>query len=575
MRLLLVFLFAVIQVYDPLIDAENDRQKGIEYKNLGQPDSALYFLERALGQFSAVQDSFGIANVLVNLASLENTKGDFVRSFKLYHEALDCYQNLNDVQGLIKVNVNLANQQLKLNNINEAFAYYLKAENYSINSRIDTYLAYIYNGLGSIFLRNDFENRNLDKAEKYLNQALNIFEEERDIDQAGFVLNNLSRLHKERGEYSKAIDSYIKYIDFGLKENNNSSLLKGYHNISILYKEIGEYQLSLENLEKAEEIAISISDPINYIHILSNLVDVNMSLGNFHEAQFYLEKYKSLRDSIYDDDKMESLTELQVKYQTKEKEELLAKEIELNNERKWRNIFLTILSLALITGLCVIIWLNKKRRMEERNTLERQKEIETLKASIEGENKERKRLATDLHDSVGSILTAVRMIHSSYKNQVGESGTKVDMLLSEAAETVREVSHNISPTTLNRYGLKKSLEHMFESLPDTIEVNYSINLPEKGVGKEVERSLDYIVKELVNNTVKHANAESIELQINVIDDVVILTYEDDGKGFNTNDLAEGIGLSNIKNRVALLNGSVEVNSATGEGFLCSIEVLVH
>ncbi|MEQ8925733.1 MAG: tetratricopeptide repeat protein [Fulvivirga sp.] len=571
---LLVLLFALTQAIGLDKEAAQNRQKGIEFKNSGQPDSALFYLEAAQNQFTLLKDSIGLANVKVNIASVENSKGNYVRSYRLYQEALSIFKGLNDIQGVIKVYVNLGNQELRLNNLEEALSNYLEAEKYSLDSDSHDYLAYIYNGLGSILIEKDFIGRNIEEAEKYFNRGLELFKESNNTGQASFIYNNLAIIYKEKGEYKKAIESYENFIDNAVKIDNQSYLLKGYHNLSILYKAIGKYNLSLENLKKAEEIAISISDPINYIHILSNLVDVNMSLGNFHEAQFYLEKYKSLRDSIYDDDKIESLTELQVKYQTKEKEDLLAKEIELSNERKWRNIFLTILSLVLIAGLCVIIWLNKKRRMEERNTLERQKEIETLKASIEGENKERKRLATDLHDSVGGILTAVRMIHSSYKNQVGESAEKVDRLLSEAAETVREVSHNISPATLDRYGLKKSIEHMFESLPDTIEVNHSINLPEGGVDKDVERAIDYIVKELTNNTIKHAQAESIDLQINVLDNALMLTYEDDGMGVELKMNSHGLGLQSIINRVELLGGTVQLNSSLGHGFICSIEIAI-
>ncbi|MTI39655.1 tetratricopeptide repeat-containing sensor histidine kinase [Fulvivirga lutimaris] len=532
-------------------------------------------MEKAQNQFSSVQDTLGLANVLVNIASLENSRGNYILSFKIYQEAISFYQSINEAQGIIKVYVNLGNQQLKLNNFNEALSYYLKAEEYSVNSQNDIYLAYIYNGLGSIFLRNEFENKNLDEAEKYLSLALDIFEKTGNVGQAGSVINNLSRVYKERGEFSKAIDSYSEYIKLGLNRNSNSALLEGYHNLAILYKEMGEYNLALENLENAEDKAISISDPVNYIHILSNLVDVHMSIGNLQLAQDYLTKYKVLRDSIYDDEKIESLNELQVKYQTKEKEELLAKEIQVSEQRKLRNIFLSIFIFVLVVAIGVIIWLNKKRRVQELMVKQKELEYESLKASLVGQEQERTRLASDLHDSVGGVLTAVRMMHSSYKRDVGEKGQRVDELLEEAAKTVREVSHNLSSNTLERYGIVKSIEQAINALPDNLEVNYEANIPEDQLTEETKKSVDYIVKELLTNTVRHAKASTIDLELNIFEGTLLITYEDDGKGFNNTLVDDGIGLSNIRKRVALLKGLIDISTREGEGFVCSIEIKVN
>lgn len=551
---------------------EKHRKKGLEFKAIGQNDSALYYYNLALSGFTELHDSTGLANVYSNIASVESQKGNYVNAYEVFQNALTIYKKIGEKAGAIRVYINVANQHLRIGNLEEALMEYLKAEKYSIDNDQKQYLGYIYNGIGSVLINKSFEDRDLDRAKDYFLEALLIFENNSDLRNSARIYNNLAIIFEEKQQLTEALNAFKNYLSIGLKEGDRTIQLLGNHNIGKIYLLQSNYKLSLEHLMKAEELAIQLPDPIIYVHILSNLVDVNMSLGNISNAKEYLIKYKSLRDSLYNEDKSEALTDLQIKYKTKEKEELLAKEIELGKETKLRNTFLMILLILLLVVLVLIVVINRRRRQHDLQRAKHEQEITSLKSRIDGENEERKRLSSDLHDSVGGMLTAVKMIHYSYMDVGGEKASKVDRLLNEVSKTVREVSHNLSSSTLERYGLEKSIEQVIESVEDEVDIQFSFNIKEIQLDREIEKTIDFVVKELINNTIKHSGAETIDLQINYSNGTIMLTYEDDGKGFDKEDLNEGMGLVSITNRIDLINGALHIDSSPGEGFVCSIEV---
>ncbi len=569
---LIVILITNLSAFS--INPDSLRLMGIDFKSKGKYDSALVYYNLAQELYIVTGDSVGLANVLSNRASIEGIRGNYVDCFSLYERALTIYSLKNNHDGVIKSYINIANQFLKTESYQEALDNYLKSKEFADELRYQKYDGYIYNGLGNVLSNRNNEERDLPKARSYYLEALVIFEKNNDLSNIGRLYNNLAIIYDELGETNLSIDAYNKCLDAGLKEGNYSLQLTAYHNLGKLYLENRDYNLSLINLEIAEKLTVQISDPVRYIHILSNLIDVYISLGQVEKSKLYLEKYKDIRDSLYNEDKLEALSELQIKYKTKEKEELLAKEIELREETKLRNTFLSILLLLLLVVIFLIVFINRRRRQYALGKAKQEHEIESLRASIEGENKERKRLASDLHDSVGGMLTAVRMIHSRYKDIGGEKGAKVDQLLNEVSNTIRTVSHNLSTNTLERHGLIKSLEQAVDAIPEEFEVNFMVDIKQQEVPIEIARPIDFVIKELINNTIKHSKAQSIDIQMSCYDSTLIITYEDDGLGFDMSQMSSGMGLTSIQKRVELINGTINIDSNPGDGFVCSIEIKV-
>ncbi|MGC8824477.1 MAG: PAS domain S-box protein [Bacteroidales bacterium] len=209
-------------------------------------------------------------------------------------------------------------------------------------------------------------------------------------------------------------------------------------------------------------------------------------------------------------------------------------------------------------------------------------EIRLLETIITTEEKERERFAGNLHDEVGPLLSSLKM----YLSLLAESEDKkkkdyilkqVQNLIKEAIQTVREISNDLSPHILNNYGCIAAINSYITLKSDFIHINFQHNIENKRFSAHLETIIYRITKELINNTLKHAEAKNIELKIIEADNMLSYYYHDDGKGFEMNDtFFEGksgsIGLLNIVSRVKTINGKYQIKSAPAKGFTFELEV---
>ncbi len=210
------------------------------------------------------------------------------------------------------------------------------------------------------------------------------------------------------------------------------------------------------------------------------------------------------------------------------------------------------------------------RDITERKLLEKR----LLNAEIESEEKERLKLAGNLHDEVGPLLSSLNMYISLIERDETES--KEDILstmkdiVKESITTVREISNNLSPHVLNNYGLKSAIVSIVESKRKLIEINFVEELDEERLPRNLEVIIYRIVKELINNTLKYASAETAHISIVKNNNLLLFTYSDNGVGFDSDELLShnhsGMGLLNIINRMSTLNASYRLYSKPGRGF---------
>ncbi len=208
-------------------------------------------------------------------------------------------------------------------------------------------------------------------------------------------------------------------------------------------------------------------------------------------------------------------------------------------------------------------------------------EIRLLETIITTEEKERERFAGNLHDEVGPLLSSLKM----YLSLLAESEDKkkkdyilkqVQHLIKEAIQTVREISNDLSPHILNNYGCIAAINSYIALKSDFIKIDFQQNIENKRFGAHLETIIYRITKELINNTLKHAEANHIELKIIENNNVLSYYYRDDGKGFEMKDTLEtksgSIGLLNIVSRVKTINGKYHIDSAPNKGFTFELEV---
>lgn len=211
-----------------------------------------------------------------------------------------------------------------------------------------------------------------------------------------------------------------------------------------------------------------------------------------------------------------------------------------------------------------------------RDISERKKiEQKILLATIEAEERERRKLAADLHDEVGPLLSSMNMnlsllARKQISDDKREMINEVTSILKNTIGTVREISHNISPQVLSTYGLASAINAFISDKKKLIAINFENTLGNRRFLEVKELMLYRIVKELVNNTLKYANSTEINMSLEETNSQVRFCFQDNGKGFNPDELSlkpnKGLGLLNIINRVNTIGGKYNLNTAPGKGF---------
>ncbi|WP_377026771.1 sensor histidine kinase [Mucilaginibacter ginsenosidivorans] len=211
------------------------------------------------------------------------------------------------------------------------------------------------------------------------------------------------------------------------------------------------------------------------------------------------------------------------------------------------------------------------RRLED----ERQQEL--LKAVIEAQETERKRLAEDLHDSVGQVLSAIKLkLHKLDKLNEGQNAMLADTrkLTDECIQEIRNIIHNVLPPVLTDFGLIDALQALCVKMNDNtpIQVAFTRKLGDERFGSEIELTLYRIAQELFGNAVKHSEASTIHVDLAKNGNTLVMSFRDNGKGFNIETVKHGFGIKNLRSRVQLINGKIDIYSKPLSGTITTINI---
>jgi len=285
-----------------------------------------------------------------------------------------------------------------------------------------------------------------------------------------------------------------------------------------------------------------------------------------------------------------SIAEMQVKFDVEKKDlELLKNKAEM--EAKEKQAFIKNIIIIGIIGLIILLIIvgflfYRKKQIEQQAKLDTeiayQKEIRT-KAVLDAEEKERRRIAQDLHDGVGQLLSAAKLnlsnLESKLEDQNEDQKTAMQnaiSLLDDSVKEVRIVSHNMMPNTLIKQGLGNAVREFITKLGNapSLKVDLEIIGLDSRLNQQIETIVYRVIQEIVNNIIKHAKASHISMQLVKHETEFSIMIEDNGVGFNTNNIAEfeGIGLKGIQTRIEFLNGTVHFDSAIGRGTTIIIDV---
>lgn len=312
---------------------------------------------------------------------------------------------------------------------------------------------------------------------------------------------------------------------------------------------------------------------------------------DFAAAAMWDNKWGALDQSLKRKEMSEYALDLEAKYETERKEaKIKLQEVQLKQKSIVNYILIgSAITLLIISLLSYRTYTQKQKLQQQRiNELETQQQLTATEAVLKGEEQERSRLAKDLHDGLGGMLSGIKYSFNTMKgnlimtpenNQAFERS--MDMLDSSIKE-MRRVAHNMMPEALVKFGLDTALKDLCNDINQSgaLQVSYqAIGLENVAIDQTTAITLYRIVQELLNNTMKHAAAKMALVQLTKSNGHLSVTVEDDGKGFDTSVLKQsksgrGIGWSNIQNRVEFLKGTLDVQSTNEKGTSVFIELSV-
>ena len=394
--------------------------------------------------------------------------------------------------------------------------------------------------------------------------------------------DNMANCYLYSGNYKKANEYFRKSIPLDTKFNNNRLLSDTYLNLGNMYFMQQMPNEAILFLDSSILLADKVGYKLGKQKALQLLSDAYKEKGDDAKALAYLNKMIIVKDSIVNETREKKIAELQTLYET----DKIEKEIQLQKAQLSKQQYIiVVISIGFLLVLLILYGMYKRRQVQQESKLQsailHQQNIATEEV-LAAEEKERKRIAGDLHDGVGQMMSAVKMNLSSLASKLtitNESDMvllqKTISLIDESCKEVRSVSHNMMPNALLKAGLSSAVKEFIEKIDHSkLQVNlYTEGLQER-LNSNYETVLYRVIQEVVNNVIKHANANKLDISLLKDKDGISCTIEDNGIGFITDNLESytGIGLKNIQTRIKYLKGTVEWDSNKNEGTLVAIHV---
>lgn len=556
---------------------------------------AIPYFEESIKILIAINQTSKIAIKKINLAICYDRLGDIKKSINYYIEALKVYQTSKVENQIGKCYSGLGELYRQAGNFKKAHNYLTKAIGVFCKKKNKTSLARVYQMLGLLY----FNIQDYKKALTFYQKSLHIKKKLKSNQGVQGVLNNMGYVYLKLSQPNRARVIFEQSYNIAIQKKDTSTLAVLYINLGLLNKQKKKYRQAIGYFLKSLALAHKVSDRYTRRDVLENLSYTYAKLNQYEKSFKYFNRYKWARDSL--EASFREALQLKDAYEKEKKaKESLAKDQKIKltqlahlKEYSFRqtlvNYFLGIGFLLLLILLLALVKNYQERRKVRKKQakidhLLQEQEFVALSKMLEGQEKERKRISEDLHDRVGSMLSVVKL-HFEALNQSPDlpnitnvtqyqQGTK---LLDEACDAVRDVSHNISSSALERFGLVAALQDLKSKIEYTnvLEVKLaSLGLEEDRLSTKYETQAYRIVQELINNVLKHANASLIKIHLIYDEDSLHIQVEDNGKGFEVAKLHEKKGIGSVESRVKVLKGTYDITSHKGKGTSVTIDIPV-
>lgn len=525
--------------------------------------------------FTRINDKNNLARLITNMGVMHTRTAHYYQASSCYLEALAICEEVNDEESIAVIYQNMGQVMAVQNQYDKAVGYFNSSLNMFEKMNRRPAMAGVYLNLGQIYI----EQKQWDVAKHYLNKSYV-------IDTALHLLNHESTALKLLGiTYLRMdkLESAEKLITEALRIQNENgySTLAGetMTNLAEIYFKQGKKSKALELLQQAEALARASRDDQLLANALSLKSTILAEQQQFEQAYTNLIQSNTIGDSIFNMEKSKSIMNLELAYQTEKKEKQID-ELKFNDklrkeqlQKRTAQLYLVIVSVVLLIVMLVFIFLNWRRKQQEEN---QNRERHFLLGRFDAEERAKDEIARELHDDIGSQLIGLTLqLQSSQKLNDSELS-----LLRKVYRDVRRLSHSLDEPIFSEITLQDKIRNYLSELKDHVVFKShfidDLNLDWKKIAGnlELQRNIYRIVQELVTNTIKHAKANEIEIQLLLDEDKLVLIYEDDGIGFSIDKKQFNLIFNTIRKRVDMFMGQIEINSRPSGGLFVLISIPV-
>ena len=540
--------------------------------NKGLTDQALEYYQQSLASRKKLGDKAGVAQSLSNIGVVYVYQGVTEMALDYFHQSLKIREEIGDKNGAAFSLNNLGALSNNLSQYDNALDYY--QQSMAMYRAVDNKegIANVLHNIGNVYEKQNL----LDKALKNYELSADLYKSIGSQVGIGNSMHSIAGIYAKSNQTEKALEKYREALDIFTKIEDKRGTASTLSNMGALLLKKG---LDKEAVDMANH-ALLVSQKSGYVEITKNtqllLSRIDSSRGNAAGALEHYKQYIIYKDSMANEGTRKAAIKKQFQFEFDKKTALAKAELihqeyihqeALKRERLvyWSAFGALGLMLLSISLLFNRFRLKEKHKYQEQ--LNRQQKEQAV-AVMETQEQERKRIAEDLHDSLGHLLSTTKinlqMLPESQQSQLGNSL----QLLNQASEEMRTITFNLMPRALEEGGLISALYDLADKVTHTgaVKVMLHINGVEEIIlEKQSQFNIYRVIQEAVNNILKHAEAKEISIQLSIQDGQLCLLIEDDGKGFDTKTRIGGRGLGNIRTRLSWLRAKLAIDSTPGMG----------
>ncbi|MCH2198613.1 MAG: sensor histidine kinase [Flavobacteriales bacterium] len=542
---------------------------GIVNSDQGNYDEAFKRYAESSMHFEKIGYSTGVAAAATNEGVIYNYLGQFDKAASKYMIAIEVYEKDDDKQRLSYALGNYASVLMELGQQDQALIYFNRVYDLSMEVGSESDISSALLNVGHAYAV--IEGK-IDSAFVAYYEAERLAISSGNYNVLYLSNNNLAQAFFFAGKGDSAMFRARKTLNYAELTGNPYNVVNAKQNLGCRELEFGSLDAAEVLLKSAYEQSVEMNMLEQANNALECLAETMAGLGKYEEAYEYKFLHLTYRDSVLNTEKTRQINDLEVKYQSAIKDREIAEtRLDLASEAQGKRQAWIGIGILFLVVIFLVISYTQRKKLHERKVanLRNEQQIASYKSMILGEEKERIRIAKDLHDGLSGMLAALKMRMSKAESHEGLIAS-----MDEVSGEVRRISHNLMPGSLERYGLIDALNSWITDINSAkqLEVSFEHMGMEQRFEPHLERMVYRIVMELVNNIIKHAQAKETMVQLVRRENLLTITIEDDGRGFDTSKEYEGLGMKSIRSRVDAINGEIDIQSQEGRGTSVYIEI---